>query len=112
MPTPDCRIEALLGGGEEEEALVGLLDDDVAVIQNWVCILDLGPIVGFDCMDAQAQYGYAVVAVAVDNDVVAADDCTHSFAVSLCLWNRTMIQVCCTRIHCLTHSSEYLSLCN
>ena len=70
---------------------MGLLDDALAPNQNWVCIFDMGPIVSCDCLDA--LYNLAVIAVAVDNDYVVVDDSTRFFAVSLCLWNHTMIPV-------------------
>ena len=72
---------------EEEDAVVGSADAAVALIHNWVC-RDMGPILGCDCINAQDSVAddNALVAVAVDNDVlanvVAADDSTRSFAES------------------------------
>ena len=92
MPPPDFRVEVLLGGlhsprmeEEEEDAVVGSADAAVALIHNWVC-RDMDPIVDFDCINAQDSVDddNSLVAVAVDNDVlanaVAADDSTRSFA--------------------------------
>ena len=94
MPPPDFRFEVLLGRlhiprmeeeEEEEDAVVGSADAAVALIHNWVC-RDMDPIVGFDCINAQDSVAddNSLVAVAVDNDVlanaVAADDSTRSFA--------------------------------
>lgn len=95
MPPPDFRVEVLLGGlhiprmeEEEEDAVVGSADAAVALIHNWVC-RDMDPIVDFDCINAQDSVDddNSLVAVAVDNDVlanaVAADDSTRSFAENL-----------------------------
>ena len=77
MPPPDFRVEVLLRGlyiprmEEEEDAVVGSADA-VARIHNWFC-RDMGPRVGFDCINAQDSVAddNSLVAVAVDNDVLA-----------------------------------------